>query len=69
MVSPLSSGPYPATRITVADLRRRWGKFDETELAAIEHRLEFVQKVQEKYGMSKEQADRDVEAWANGRVF
>jgi len=70
VVAPPGGGRYPVTtRVTVADLRRRWGKFDEAELAAVEHRSEFVEQLQDKYGMSKEKAERDVDVWANGRVF
>jgi len=68
--APPSGSAYPpTTRITVADMRRRWGKFSDKELALIESRTQLVQQIQDKYGLSHEGADRDVEAWANGRVF
>jgi hypothetical protein len=58
-----------ASKITVADMRSRWGKFSEAELAGIRHRATLVQGIQDKYGLSKERADQDVQAWAKGRVF
>jgi uncharacterized protein YjbJ (UPF0337 family) len=50
-------------------MRRRWGKFSDAELGLIEHRSQLLQQIQDKYGRSKESADREIESWANGRVF
>jgi uncharacterized protein YjbJ (UPF0337 family) len=61
---------YPVTtKITLSDLRSRWGKFDEAELAAIEYRQDFVAQIQTKYGWTAERANSSVDAWADGRVF
>jgi uncharacterized protein YjbJ (UPF0337 family) len=68
--APPSGAAYPSTtRVTVADMRLRWGKFNDAELALIKHRTQLVQQIQDRYGRTRERADRDVEAWANGRVF
>ena len=68
--APPSGSAYPSTTpITVADMRRRWGKFSDAELGLIEHRSQLLQQIQDKYGRSKESADREIESWANGRVF
>ena len=40
-------------KITLVDLRRRWGKFDEVELAAITSTADLVMQVQAKYGLDK----------------
>jgi hypothetical protein len=55
--------------ISVADLRRRWGKFDDRELAAIKTRSDLVRRIQGKYGLDKAQAQTNVDVWAEGRVF
>ncbi len=59
----------PTPRITVADLRRRWGKLDDRELAAIKTRRDLVRQIQSKYGLDKAQAQTNVDIWADGRVF
>jgi hypothetical protein len=58
-----------APKITVADLRRRWGKLDDRELAAIKTRRDLVRQIQSKYGLDKAQAQTNVDVWADGRVF
>ena len=58
-----------APKITVADLRRRWGKLDDRELAAIKTRHDLVRQIQSKYGLDKAQAQTNVDVWAGGRVF
>ena len=56
-------------RISVADLRRRWGKFDDRELKAIKTRRDLVRQIQGKYGLDKQQAQTNFDVWAAGRVF
>jgi hypothetical protein len=56
-------------RISVADLRQRWGKFDDRELKAIQTRRDLVRQIQGKYGLDKQQAQTNVDVWAAGRVF
>jgi hypothetical protein len=60
-----SPGVYP--RITVSDLLRRWGKFDEAELTAITSNAELVTQIQKKYGLDAKQAQTNVDLWAEGR--
>ena len=55
--------------ITVSDLRRRWGKFDEAELAAIRNNADLVMQIQAKYGLDKREAQTSVDLWAKGRDF
>jgi hypothetical protein len=54
-------------RITLGDLRGRWGKFDDAELAAIRNNADLVKQVQAKYGWDKSEAQRRVDIWADGR--
>lgn len=63
--TPIASTP----RITSIDLRRRWGKFDDVELAAIKTTADLVMQIQAKYGLDKGQAQTEVKVWANGRNF
>ena len=55
--------------ISVADLRGRWGKFDDRELAAIRSCRDLVRLIQAKYGLDREQAQTNVDVWAAGRDF
>jgi hypothetical protein len=54
-------------QFSLDDLRRRWGKFDETELAVIGDSADLVVQIQAKYGLDREQAQTRVDLWANGR--
>jgi hypothetical protein len=56
-------------RITMDDLLRRWGKFDEAELAAIRNNEDLVAQIQARYGLEKQQAQTNVDLWAKGRTL
>lgn len=44
---------------------RQWGKLTDDELDAIQgNRDKLVGKIQERYGKSKEEAERELDAWA-----
>jgi hypothetical protein len=53
----------------VDDLRTRWGKFDDVELAAIRSSSDLVRQIQAKYGLDKAQAQTNFDIWAHGREF
>jgi hypothetical protein len=55
--------------ISVPDIRQRWGKLDEVELASIKSRSDLVMQIQAKYGLNKLQAETNVDVWTNGRRF
>ena len=55
--------------ISVADLRQRWDKLNDRELAAIKSRRDLVRQIQAKYGLDRMQAQTNVDVWAAGRVF
>jgi hypothetical protein len=57
------------SKITSEDLRQRWARFDEAEVAAIRTAVDLVMQVQAKYGLDKRQAQIAVAVWANGRDF
>ena len=47
--------------------KERWGKLTDDDLTRIEGRRDqLVGKVQEKYGLAKEEAERQVDDWAKG---
>ena len=69
LMSSGNSGVSSHSKITLDDLRRRWGKFDEAELAAIRTKTGLVMQIQEKYGLDKVQARANVDLWAKGRDF
>ena len=56
-------------RITVLDIRERWGNFNEVELASIKGRSDLVRQIQAKYRLDKMAAETNVDVWANGRQF
>jgi hypothetical protein len=57
----------PKPQFSLNDLRRRWGKFDESELAAIGDSADLVVQIQAKYGLDREQAQTRFDLWAKGR--
>jgi hypothetical protein len=67
LMSTNSSGVTSRTKITLDDLLRRWGKFDEAELAAISSNADLVTQIQMKYGLDAKQAQANVDLWAKGR--
>ena len=45
--------------------RERWGKLTDDDLDAIRGRKEtLVGRLQERYGMAREQADREADEWS-----
>ena len=45
--------------------KEKWGKLTNDEIDVIEGKREqLVGKIQERYGLSKDQAEKDVDAWA-----
>lgn len=55
--------------ISVTDLRQRWSKLSDRDLAAIKSRRDLVRQIQSKYGLDRMQAQTNVDVWADGRVF
>lgn len=48
----------------MGDAKRRWGKLTDDDLAVAEgDRERLVGKIQERYGVAKEEAERQVDDW------
>ena len=47
--------------------KEKWGKLTDDEIDVIQgKRDQLVGKVQERYGIAKDQAEKDVDTWARG---
>jgi uncharacterized protein YjbJ (UPF0337 family) len=45
-------------------VKQKWGKLTDDDLATIKgHRQELVGKIQERYGIDKAEAEKQVDAW------
>ena len=45
-------------------MKEKWGKLTDDDLAAINGRRDQLEgKIQERYGLAKDQAKKDVDAW------
>ncbi len=49
------------------DVQKKWSKFTYQEVSALKNKDDLVAQLQTKYGFDKAQAQRDVDAFANGR--
>ncbi|CAN5621383.1 CsbD family protein [soil metagenome] len=50
------------------EAKKRWGKLTDDEVTQLEgNRDKLVGSVQEKYGIAREQAEREVDEWAADR--
>ena len=48
------------------DVRKKWGELTDDDLAQINgDRDKLAGKLQERYGMAKEEADRQIDDWAD----
>ncbi len=48
------------------DLKTKWGKLTDDELLEIDGKREVLAgKLQEKYGIAKDQANRQIDEWAD----
>lgn len=49
------------------EVKRKWGKLTDDDMLQLEgNREKLVGKIQERYGLTKEAAERQVEDWARG---
>ncbi|MBP6012358.1 MAG: hypothetical protein KBA31_09040 [Alphaproteobacteria bacterium] len=51
------------------EIHAKWGKFSESDVAALKSSDELVTHVVSKYGLDKAIAQRDVDALVKGRTF
>jgi len=50
-----------------SEIAQKWSKFSATEVAGLKDKDDLITQVQAKYSLDKAQAQRDVDAFANGR--
>lgn len=50
-----------------SEIAGKWSKFSSAEVAALKNKDELIASVQSKYSLDKAVAQKDVEAFANGR--
>ncbi len=51
------------------EAKRQWGKLTDDDLQQIEgNRDKLIGKIQERYGTSKEEAEKQVDSWSNTTV-
>lgn len=54
---------------TKGAVKKQWGKLTDDDLAVIDGQRErLVGKVQERYGIAKEEADKQVKTWESMKV-
>ena len=64
----MSINAGPATTAGMrGEIQKKWSKFTYPEVSALKNKDDLVAQVQTKYALDKAQAQRDVDAFANGR--
>jgi uncharacterized protein YjbJ (UPF0337 family) len=56
-------------KIIVEEIQAKWGKFSDQDLAALKGRDDLVSQVKSRYDLDQGQAQKDVDAFLNGRTF
>jgi hypothetical protein len=56
-------------KISATDIHTKWDKISEQEASGMKVTSDLVAQVQAKYSLNKDQAQKDVDTWANGRGF
>ncbi len=52
------------------DVKQQWGKLTDDDLTTIEgHRDQLVGRIQERYGIARDEADRQVRDWESRQNF
>ena len=49
--------------------QQKWERLSETDLAAIRNPADLIARVQERYSLSRSQAERDVTFWSRDKQF
>lgn len=63
-----AAAPQPGNAVGMRnDIAQKWGKLSAGEIANLKDKDDLVAQVQSKYGLDKAQAQKDVDAFANGR--
>ena len=60
---------HEGKQLLMKDIRAKWTKFSEPEIAALKNRDELVAQVRSKYSLDDTQAGREVDSVLKGRAF
>ena len=65
----LTTPPSPSSNSASmrSEIAAKWSRFSATEITALKDNDDLVAQIQSKYSLDKEQAQRDVDAFASGR--
>ena len=66
---PNTATPATPQKILAKDIHAKWEKISDQEASGMKVKGDLVSQVQAKYSLSQEQAQKDVNSWANGRDF
>ena len=58
-----------AAKMIRTDIKAKWDKFSDQDLASLKNKDELVNQVVTKYGLEKNVAQTDVDALLRGREF
>jgi hypothetical protein len=68
--APQASAPKTSSpKISAKEIHVKWDKISEVDASGMRLTSDLVTQVQAKYALSADQAQRDVNAWTNGRSF
>lgn len=65
----LAANTNAPQKISAKDIHTKWDKISEQEASSMKVTGDLVSLVQAKYSLNKDQAQKDVDSWANGRGF
>lgn len=67
--TPQASPQINAQKLSAKEIHGKWDKISEQEASGMKQTSDLISQVQAKYSLNADQAQRDVNAWANGRSF
>lgn len=71
MTNPVNTNATQTSspKISAREIHVKWDKISEQDASGVKLASDLVTQVQAKYALSADQAQRDVNAWTNGRSF
>ena len=67
--SPTPPNPDANKQAVFKDIHAKWDKLSESDIAGLKNKDDLVAQVSSKYGQSKDQVQRDVDALLKGRMI
>ena len=67
--TPANAQNANTQKLQARDIHAKWDKISDVEASGMKQTSDLVSQVQAKYSLSPEQAQKDVNVWANGRSF